>query len=251
VTELVSDLLPPPPRKAKRRPGTYSPAVLILGYLCIPHVWIGIGLIFAALQGITLACFGTDIHGRITDVKSERSSKGSTYHTVTYVYSFHGVPHTKTTTFGSGSGVVGQKDAEIGLRVLTGDDAMPLEIGETVWRHALMMCLFATFWDTLVLIFGAVMMKSLWHRWLVRNGRVAQGRIESTAQAGRSKGYQLKFSFTPEASTAPIRASVTLSKRLEHPELLKGQPVAILYAPWFPWLSVPYRYAAYEVAGDQ
>jgi hypothetical protein len=122
----------------------------------LPHLLVGIGLIWALILMTLTALLGTDTLGRVTELSATRGSKGGTSYTVAFEFT-HGLESYKGRNSIPPAQFQGlAKGMDIAVRylpLLPNYSASAKPVGASVWQGTGRMLGFTLFWNGILSIF--------------------------------------------------------------------------------------------------
>jgi hypothetical protein len=255
--------LPEPPRRLRRRRDRGWGPVASLWFLRIfmlPHTLAGAGLIIAAVFGVFVWLFGTDVAGHITQLEVWRGKKGPTHH-VGYVYSVNGIDYPKSTNVGSDIYEALHVGQEYPVRVFTPAPTwMPLPRGPGSSGTVFMMPFFALLWNGIIFVFVWAAWISPWRaRSLLRHGLATAGVIVHKEFRRGGKGgphyfVRYRYEVTPQDKGHVLATPETFERKMyitaaDYAKASVDRAATVIYHPQRPKRSVIYEYAEYEVIG--
>src|SRR6267142_479197 len=253
--QMPRELQRPLPRPIRRRSGALASGCgLIFGRLFIlPHMIVGVGMVFMVPLTIVKVFFGSVSDGRIVS-KWTTSDEGTYYH-IKYEYDAHGVHHGgERTCSGSEYDAIGdprraQPPPPIQIRsifVLGRDFHEALLPGESGLRSIGFFLIFALFWNAVLSLFVYFLWIAPWRtRQLYRWGAPVPGRILSKRiSSGEDTTYYLDYEFIqPKFGVLRKQQSVSSDRFNQANE---GQLVTVLCHPRKKSPAVIYEYGDFE-----
>lgn len=228
------------PRKLKRRRGRAGLwSILIVP--CIPHFWIGVGLIGFAIGALVFPFIEKPVVGHVVDKRIERVKNGHSYN-LDVAYELDGIAAKQTLTSSSAvydSTPVGAEVPLVAGRIAGFDHAQRPD----AFPPALPIVPMALFWNAIVGAFVWLLAgRPLFHWWLLRNGTRAAGIIAEHRYVGGkgaheevvirfgAEGFTTKHSITPRVWKACGLDSSSTVTVFHHPTKPKRCVIAELAA---------------------
>jgi hypothetical protein len=237
------------PRHVVRRKGIPVPVRCLL-FLLIPHTWVGIAFLVAAVWVPAAIVFGHTSTATVID-RQVRRSKGTHYY-VKYAYEEAGRHFTDTAEVDPQPFATAYPlQASIPIRSLhvRGHGTSTVLAPGTRRTSFLCMTPFALFWNGIVFfMFYSLCLSPLKQRSLLHTGEVAHGVISGKQEHhGKSATYSVLYSF--DAVDHPMLGQMTVSPA-EYAFAKEGDGVAVLYDPGCPSRSIIYKYSQYAVRDE-
>ena len=245
TSQLLRDLSRPP-RKVARQRGLPVPVRCAL-FLLLPHVWLGVALLWAFINICGLALFSQERQAVVTSrnvqaVKSEGCE-------IRYMYSDRGGRHTDNGSLAADAYRLYPPGSTIQIRSVRifGHSTSKLASDKSGVLSMMAVAIFVTIWDGLLLLhFCSLCLSPLIERRLLREGEAVMGRItDKTIPKKKSPVYGLAYVFTDMAGKA--RNDTMLVRRDGHELAQINDEVLAFYDPRKPKRSVLYAYSQYAL----
>ncbi|MBS2032593.1 MAG: hypothetical protein JST54_32265 [Deltaproteobacteria bacterium] len=240
--------LPPAPRNVTGLGGTWWSG---LGFMILPHAWIGLGLM--AYTGFTLLwlVFATDVSGRVVSNRTYLVKGKTTYH-VTYGWRSNDEWHTKEEGVSPGDyGVLtAQPNHPVEVRDFTLGpfDRAELEGVRPPIVTALAVLCACAFWNgVMYLFFRMFVLIPRQRRRLVREGFVTAGVVTAQEQAASFKGkFRVAYEYEDKAGHRQ-QGEMFLNVPATAKSVVPGQRVTVMHDLERPEQSVIYELSGFKV----
>ncbi|HEY4222928.1 MAG TPA: hypothetical protein VGO62_16340 [Myxococcota bacterium] len=205
----------------------------------IPHVWVGIGMIFAAIGQCAFPFVATPVDGVVTGVNTGTGKHG-VFYTETVRYSVDGKDGTETISIDAARFRAKPVNEVVHLRAANMlGFAMAHREGESDFP---VLVPFALFWNTICAVFvWQLAVKPLLRWWLVRRGALVRGVVDDVhLSTGKGARALVKYTFTPAGSTLPMRGSMSVTPSVFQKAgeaFAVGADVAVVHHPRRPRLN--------------
>ncbi len=255
--EPIASALPPPPRVVRGGVGR----LWVVRLFITPHLCAGLFLLGQFGADALVAAFGTDVSAVVTRAHATQSRKRGTTYSVVYHYQVGDREYDGSGNVGAGtySRVRHVNDAGHGPETVR---VRQLALGSlhwqrltedsSVWGLAAGELFFALFWNSMMAVLLYLVWIKPWRdRRLIRDGRVAEGRIlSSRMHRGRSRAYYATFAFQDADSGREITKQVQLPGAPQFDRAQQGGPVTVLYDPSRPTRAIAYELSGYQVVDE-
>jgi hypothetical protein len=253
--EPVSALANPTPlspaaaRTLKKRTGRAGVGQSFL-VLFIPHLWVGIGMITAAIWQITFPFVDRPVTGTVTELGSSYSSKNQrTTYSVTAAYEIDDLYDSVTYPVSQNEQAALHKGDSVPLRAA-------VIFGMTSARaknatDAPVLVPFALFWNSImgVFIYMLVILPVLqW--WLLRRGVRVLGTVTNiTRTTGKGASVIVAYEYTSDAGER-CESNMKISPKDFDESVTLGGSVVVHHHPTHPRWSVLPAFCAYDIVAD-
>jgi len=252
--QMPPELQRRPPRAIRRKSGAFGGCGLVFGRLFIlPHMIIGLGLLFTVPLTIAEMFFGQVTQGQIIK-KWTTSGKKTNYH-IKYEYDVNGVhrsgerscSQSEYDAIADPSRTQPPPSIEIrGLNIAGRYFHEAMLPDESRWGKIGFFMFFALFWNGVLSVFVYILWIAPWReKRLYRWGTPVPGRIYGKhTRSGKSTSYYLDYEFIqPQLGMLRKRQSVPSERYYKAHE---GQLVTVLCYPHKTRTTVIYEYGDFE-----